>query len=308
MKQRSLWRTSAAIAYHTTKNTVRRLIIEQPKIMLGNKGLCSKPQFLIIGAQKCGTTSLHYYLCEHPDVFRGCKKEIEYFSNDEKYNVKNSAYYHSQFPLPNKLPRNGVVFEASPEYIYNPKCAARIFNYNPDIKLILILRNPVDRAFSAWNFYRRMHGRITPSTFKLRLRKANSTIKTLLREKQYPSFEELIDKEIEKINSGTNLLLTGIIQRGMYAEQIKKYLKFFDEAQILIFDNSELRTRPKKVLNQISNFVGLRSFDWSWHENRRKHVGTYNTSLKSGTRSYLSDFFAPYNEELYRLLDRDFGW
>jgi hypothetical protein len=290
------------------KDIVRRLTIEQPKILLATKRFCSKPKFLIIGAQKCGTTSLHYYLCEHPDVYRARRKEIDYFWNDKKYNIRHSAYYHSQFPLPNKLPINGVVFEASPEYIYNPKCASRIYTYNPDIKLILILRNPIDRAFSAWNFYRRMHDGSTPASLYLQFKNAKSHIKALLYEEQFPSFEELIYEEIEKINSGANFMLTGVIQRGIYAEQIKRYLEFFDEKQILIFDNSDLKSKPEKVLNQIIDFVGLAPFDWSRHETIKKQVGTYNTSLKKGTRSFLSDFYAPYNEELYSLLDRDFGW
>lgn len=308
MRPRPLWKTITAIVYHKTGNTIRHILFDMPNMLLANKGYYSKPNFLIIGAQKCGTTSLHHYLCEHPDLFRSKKKEIEYFSNDKKYKTGNYSYYHIQFPPLKYLPINGVVFEATPEYIYNPKCANRIYNYNPSIKLILLVRNPVDRAFSAWNFYRRMHERITLSNFYLRFKEINPSMKKLLCNEQYPSFEELIEKEIEKINTKPNLLLSGIIQRGMYAVQIKNYFKIFNEKQILIIDNIELKTRPDMVLDRIANFVGLRPFDWTWYKNEKKQVGTYNTSLKSATRSYLSDFFTPHNEMLYQLLDRDFGW
>lgn len=308
MRHRPLWRTITAIAYHKTRDTIRHKLFAVPKMLLANNGFYSKPNFLIIGAQKCGTTSLHHYLCEHPDLFRSKKKEIEYFSNDKRYKKGKYSYYHSHFPPLNKLPINGVVYEATPEYIYNPKCATRIYDYNPSIKLILLVRNPVDRAFSAWNFYRRMHERITFSNFYLRLKEINPSMKKLLCTEQYPSFEELIEKEIEKINNEPKLLLSGILQRGMYAVQINNYLRYFNKNQLLIIDNLELKTRPKMVLDRIADFLGLRPFDWSWHKNERKQVGSYNTLLKSATRSSLSAFFAPHNEMLYHLLDRDFGW
>jgi len=111
------------------------------------------PSFLIIGAQKCGTTALHSYLSLHPQIAGSNPKELHFFNSDYNYS-KGVAYYES---LLSNLNEKLIKFEASPSYLVNPFAAARIYNYNPAVRLIVLLRNPIERAFSAWNMYKKRY-------------------------------------------------------------------------------------------------------------------------------------------------------
>ena len=102
----------------------------------------TKPNFLIIGAQRCGTTSLYNYLIQHPQIVPSSKKEVHFF--DLNFHLGQS-WYEKHFP---EVSDNILTGEASPYYIFHPLCPKRIFDYDPSVKLIVILRNPIDRAYS----------------------------------------------------------------------------------------------------------------------------------------------------------------
>jgi len=114
---------------------------------LANKNL-QMPDFLIIGAQKCGTTSLYRYLIQHPQIEPAIKKEIHYF--DLNYN-KPIQWYLNQFPAL-KTQSDRITGEATPYYIFHPHAPYRIKEHMPDAKIIVLLRNPVDRAYSHYHY------------------------------------------------------------------------------------------------------------------------------------------------------------
>jgi len=137
------------------------------------------PDFLIIGAQRCGTTSLFNYLSQHPDIYPSFPKEVHYFSN---YYKKGTAWYRSHFPLTWQKKyrelvqgRKFMTGEATPYYFSHPHAPRRIFNALPKVRLFLLLRNPVDRAFSHYQYEVKMG------------------IESL-------SFEEAIDKEEDRLS------------------------------------------------------------------------------------------------------------
>jgi hypothetical protein len=122
------------------------------------------PNFMIIGTQKSATTTLFYYLNSHPKLEGSWPKELHFFSK-YMYHGKDIEWYRKHFT---SLKKNPLFFEASPNYVYYESVAQELKRNFPAIKLILILRNPINRAFSAWNMYQEhfvkgnLHKRLTP--------------------------------------------------------------------------------------------------------------------------------------------------
>jgi hypothetical protein len=191
--------------------------------------LRKKPDFIIIGVQKGGTSSLFKYLSYHPQIVPSKKKEVHFFDN----NFELGKYWYMNF-FPWKWKCMGKkTGEASPYYIYHPHALARIKNHLPNVRLILLLRNPVERAFSEYN---------------MALRKGKENI---------TSFEEAIKKEIMVKTEQTKMLndpsyksyfhqTFSYISRSMYADQIKSLLKYFSKEQVLIIKSEDFYINPKK--------------------------------------------------------------
>ena len=179
------------------------------------------PDFLIIGAMKCGTTSLYHYLSHHPDIFMPKEKELDYFVEDIRFS-KGKEWYSSQFKEGYKL--NG---EASPNYskahLFKgvPK---KIHQLIPDVKLIYLFRNPVERVYSHY-IHNYSIGRETQSLS-------------------------------EALTADSNYVKT-----SKYFFQIQEYLKHFDRSQILILNSDELRADKKNILQQVCAFLGV-EFDF----------------------------------------------
>ena len=118
-----------------------------------------KANLFIIGAQKCGTSTLFDNLVKHKNIYGGKIKEKNYFSHEYLYQ-KGPEWYHNLFPkssIFNKVTKKSYFLDASPSYLMCKEAADKIFKYNPNAKFIVMMRNPVDRAFSAWNMYRQMN-------------------------------------------------------------------------------------------------------------------------------------------------------
>jgi hypothetical protein len=248
------------------------------------------PDFLIIGVQKGGTTSLFDYLSHHPNVLPAFRKEINYFDFNYPWGLN---WYQANFPLRRRLvSRQAITGEASPNYIFHPISPALIARTLPGIKLIVLLRNPVDRAYSQYHH--------------------------MLRSKrEVLSFDEAVAKEAERLRgeadriaadlnySEENYLTHSYLARGRYAEQISRLFDLFPRRNILILKSEDLFAAPAQVYHQTLAFLGLPEVDLPVYA-----VGNegYYPAMDPGTRQKLTTYFKPYNEELYRLLDRDFGW
>lgn len=269
-----------------------------------------KPEFIILGAQKAATTSLHNYLVQHPDFIKPLGKEIRYFSNDENYK-KGERWYLSHFPSSFKSKKE-ISFDATPEYLYQPWGADRIFKFNPRIKLIAVLRNPVDRAYSAWNMYRHFfeENNNFKSIFDKPYREGfeNNIKKEFYLSDKFPSFQEVVENEIEKIKADAPFIEPSILRRGIYASQLKRYFELFPKEQILILDFQDVNKEPKKTLNQILAFIGLQPSDWNYLESAPGNKREYSKPMSSEMRIFLNNFFEPHNRELYDILGKNFSW
>jgi hypothetical protein len=235
------------------------------------------PDFLIIGAQKCGTTSLYYYLTQHPDIVPATQKEVHFF--DLNFH-KGIEWYQAQFPL--KTNPQQLTGESSPYYVFHPCVPRRIYQLFPNIKLIVLLRDPITRA---WSHYHH----------EVRLGFENL------------SFEQAIKKESERLNGEVEKLLINetyysfnhqhytYLARGIYSEQLERWMSYFPQQQCLILKSEEFYKNPAQTLKQVFKFleVPVYPLDYSIHYN----IGDY-PPLSSETQQWLISYFQPYNQTL----------
>ncbi len=245
------------------------------------------PDFLIIGAQKGGTTSLYAYLCEHPQILRASTKEIHYFSTNYR---KGLRWYRSHFQR--KTSNISITGEATPYYLFNPVCPARIKESLPDIKLIVMLRDPVSRAWSQYNH--NLKKKLEQLDFKAALKReemhlVNET-KRLISEKNY----------LSSIHATSSYLA-----RGIYADQLEAYWNYFHKDQILIIRSEDFFDDPQSVYSDALRFLGLSPKEIAFPSAR--NVGVYKDRVIP-QEEHLRAYFAPHNRRLYELIDRDMNW
>jgi hypothetical protein len=189
------------------------------------------PDFIVIGAMKSGTTTLHNILRQHSQIFLPAEKEIHYFDNDKNY-VKGIDYYISFF---RNAKRKQIIGEITPRYLWDHQVAQRIAkDIGTGIKLIVILRNPADRAYSHYRM-------------------------NVLNKSENRPFNDVIQKEINNsINDLRHNDNIGYISRGYYAKQLKRYLRWFpkDKLHIILFEDEFINQR-EKTINELIRFLNL---------------------------------------------------
>jgi hypothetical protein len=191
------------------------------------------PNFLIIGAMKSGTTALYYYLEQHPQIYMSPVKEPNYFCSGEQENsVGNSATRIGDYQdLFKDVSGEKAIGEASHCYLYEPEAAARIQDYIPDAKLIAVLRNPVDRAYS--HFLHMVRNGSEPLT----------DFAQALREEETGGYQ--------KRN------LQDYVGRGRYYDQLKRYFNTFSRDQIKVYLYEDLSNAPVDILQDAFRFLGV---------------------------------------------------
>lgn len=199
-----------------------------------------KPNFIIIGAMKAATTSLYTYLKQHPDIFMTKVKEPMFFNNfnqitDFKVLANKSKKVNSlldYFSMFSSVENESAIGEASPAYIYNEKAPYLIKEHLPDVKIIAILRQPTDRAYS--NF--------------LHTKRADR--------ENVNSFEQAIKIEKERISDNWSPLYH-YIQKGFYSVQLKRYYNLFPKENIKVYLFEDVVKNPKETLKDIFKFLNV---------------------------------------------------
>jgi Sulfotransferase domain len=245
------------------------------------------PGFLILGAQKAGTTSLHEYLCEHPLVSSSTVKEVHYF--DLAY-ARGPGWYRAHFHVPRQV--DEIAGEASPYYLFHPLVAERVARDLPAAKLIVLLRNPIERAYSHHNHERALG------------------FETL-------GFEQAIAREPERLRGEEERILSepgyssfahqhhSYIARGRYAEQLERWFARIGRERILVLAAEELFERPAEAVLTAQRFLGLEPLPPS--DLTARNARSY-APLDDDARQRLREAFKPHNERLYGLLGRDLEW
>jgi len=270
-----------------------------------------KPSYFIIGERKCGTSSLFRYLVKHPNVLPGILKEPNFFGKGsnfvqqhiDKYwslfpSIENNGDLYFEWPELNsegllyheevRVPRNtdiqhitgeasaNTFFEVEPELVYR---------YQPDIKLILLIREPVERAFSHHRMYHRFmeeaRGGFDVTDFATDVRNEMHTI----------------------AKGGTGEFLAP----GIYLNRLKKWLAVFPDNQLKVFTLGELERDPQSVMNQITAYLGIPAHDYGDFLRKRFNQAPA-ASIESEIREELLQFYAPHNQALAHFIGRELKW
>jgi hypothetical protein len=274
-----------------------------------------KANLFIIGAQKSGTSTLFDNLVKHKNIFGGLIKEKNFFSHEAL--LKNGvAWYHNLFPKPSifyRLPKTHYFLDASPSYLAHKEVADRIYKYNPDAKFVVMMRNPVDRAFSAWNMYRQMN--LLNDNEKIKLfnthikgssKDRESKFRSLIHLEKFPTFEEMVQDELHDFSTDSSKF-PGILSRGIYFLQIEYYFKIFDSNQFFFIFAEEFKVNKTQILNDLMSFLNLEEGLQS-EELNDSHIREYKQKLTQETRDELVLFFAPHNEKLFALINKKINW
>jgi Sulfotransferase domain len=266
------------------------------------------PDFMIVGAQKAGTTALYEYLSQHPQIQPTKEKELHYFNCDARY--KNGIEFYRSFFQP--VVESKLAFDASPGYLHNPEAPGRIYAHNPDVKIIILLRDPVERAYSAWNMYRKMYLRNRNWFFDDWVSFCGASGFTILRRQDDHIFNFLqyaIDEiDLQDTNKPSTLLESPILSHGHYHDQIERYLSLFNESQILILENSQMRISTVECLQKIEAFLGVSGCDWRNTNLTPVFEGEYAEPVDVTARRLLNDYYAQSNERLFELLGERYTW
>ena len=260
------------------------------------------PDFYIIGGQKCGTTSLYMYLIDHPEIFSPPVKDIRFF---DKYFKKGIDWYKMYFPLTSKkffvetiLKKKFLTYEATERYLDHPHAATRINKITPNAKFIILLRNPIDRAYSHYNMIKNRGD----EKFKESLSFEDAIL--IEEERLKGKFQKMIDEQ--EYYSDT-YFRNGYLNRGIYVEKLKRWFSMFDKNQFYIIQSEEFLKNSEKIFQEVLEFLEISK--WSPKEFvQYKKLGNKRKEMKPETRKKLIEFFKPHNEKLYEFLGRKFDW
>ena len=260
--------------------------------MESNLGCYTKlPDFLIIGAQKAGTTSLASYLAAHPQVLIPKCKEVHFFSDGF---VQGVDWYQSHFTVGRRRRVRSLLRrtppsagEATPYYLFHPLAASRCSKLLPEARIVIMLREPVDRAYSHYNFMRKLgHEQL--------------------------SFEEAIDAEssrlageLERLEADPsyvsfNYRNFSYLSRGVYLPQIQLWLNFRHPEQMLVISSEEFFRHPESQYHRVLKFLSLP--DWEPSDYRAQNVGEYDP-MSPTTRERLTGYYESHNQRLRQHLN-----
>ena len=252
------------------------------------------PDFLIIGAQKCGTTFLYQLLTQHPNVKSAFHKEVHFFDLNFE---KGTNWYRSNFPLQIRNNRAYITGESSPYYLFHPHAARRASAVVPEAKLIVLLRNPVDRAYS--HFQHQV----------MRVKGAGHEVHSF--EEAIEIEERMMPEEVRKMLQDEHYRSLdhrnySYLSRGKYVDQLLAWARFFDRSQMLVLRSEDLFRDTTDTLTRLLDFLEIPPWvPKKMHSipNKREY-----TDVSPVTRQRLADYFGPYNRMLYEYLEKDFGW
>lgn len=233
------------------------------------------PDFVVIGAPKCGTTFLYHLLTKHPHVEPSAFKELHFF---DLLFEEGTEWYRQCF-LPPKLKdgRETITGDGTPSYLFHPHAAERMAGVIPEAKLIALLRNPVDRTYSAYHHRARNRDQIR-------------------------TFEETVETSLDGPNQG-------FLSQSIYVDHLLRWSRFFSREQMLVLKSEDFFEHPRETMKFVLDFLDLPDWEPAASELRDKvNKGGYEQRMDPATRRRLEDYFEPHNQRLYEFLGVDFGW
>lgn len=254
------------------------------------------PSFMMVGVSRCGTTSLFRTLREHPQVLRApFHKGVNYF--DLNY-YRGMRWYQGHFPVAEiarrQTARHGgpAAFEASGYYLYHPFALERLARDLPGTKLVVMLRDPVERAFSAWKH-------------------------ECARGFEEESFERALELEDGRLAGEVDRMRAdaryeslshrhhSYRHRGHYAEQLERAFALFPAGQVHVVSSEAYFTEPAGEYTGLLAFLGLRPHDPAAFRQVNERP---SESMPAAARQMLEEYYAPHDERLAKLLGRPLRW
>lgn len=256
------------------------------------------PNAIIIGSNKSGTRALLVFLKIHPDI-RACPTEVHFFDQEENYS-HGLEWYRQRMPKSNP---NQLTIEKTPAYFITRSVPARVFNMSKELKLLVIVRDPTERAISEYT--------------QLALKSNNSL----------PKFEQYVLK-------GKNIIYKerGVVKSGVYIRHLRHWMEFFPLSQIHFVSGEQLVKNPAAELILVEQFLNLRPIitDNNFYFDKTKgfpcfigkigldgkkktgclkgNKGKKHVPVQSHVRTLLQDYYRPFNEDLYKVVKRNFHW
>lgn len=260
-------------------------------------GLRLMPSFLVVGGQRCGTTSIFKALSEHPEVVRPpVEKGIDYFT---LHYFRSMAWYQSHFALTavararSRTRRAPVAFEACTYYMFHPFALERVATDMPDVKLVAVLRDPVERAFSAYK-HELARGYETEPDFTRALELEDSRL----------------DGEVERMQNDLHFEShahrhQAYRRRGQYAEQLERAFALFPKEQIHVLESESFFATPQAEYDRLTDFLGLSRFSPDRFDQHNARPGP---PMPAAARSLLEEHYQLHERRLADLLGHEPAW
>ncbi len=274
-------------------STKRRIAHRRVRLRKATSFARPMPAFIIIGTQRGGTSSLYKYLEGHPDLRASIRKETEYFS---RRFGEGEGWYRAHFPITLASGNGRMGFEATPDYLFYPPTPRRIAEHVPDARFVVLLRDPVRRAYS---HYRHM----------VRLGLDNLP------------FEEALEREEDRIASDASsldadplfycrdLLRYSYATRGRYADQLARWFTLFDPSRVLVIRSEDLFADPGRAVDEVTAFLGVRAWrPKAFHNFSREPAGHATDEPSASATALLRRTLEPQVAEVERILGRSMGW
>jgi hypothetical protein len=247
------------------------------------------PSFLIIGAGKSGTTYLYDRLTEHPLIYRGLVKEPHFFRDNYERGI---LWYRAHFFSPRWNSKPGAITGEASGAMFYPHAPARVKDVLGDVKLIAILRNPIERAYSHY------------------LHEVRLGFESL-------SFEEAIEAEQERLQGERERVLSdqaylssawrhhAYVSKGLYWKALEGWLRHFRREDLLLIKSEDFYATPTETLRKMTAALGLS--DWQPAAYRGHKAYPYRP-MSPLTRARLAEYYTPHNSRLYEMIGSDWGW
>lgn len=261
------------------------------------------PAFLIIGMAKCGTTSLYEALNNHSKIKGSSRKELYFFNNKYKFD-KGAEHYKSNF-LP--CASDEICFEATPHYLRFLEVPKRVKDMLPKAKFIILLRNPITRTISQAHGYLRQCARKKESP-------VTNDINDLLK-LAYTNPKNFVEYHD---SNALQYYARNLYTWGCYYKYLKNWFEYFPKSRFLIIKSEDFFNNSRKMVNQCFDFIGVKKEKVDIvHKLKRSRLNKKifgessdltNQRVTKENKEMLKEYFRPYNQKLYELIDRDMNW
>jgi hypothetical protein len=259
------------------------------------------PDFIIIGTKRGGTTSMWNWLVEHPGVLpmfpapRGLKSTDFFFDGGQAGEAWYRSHFHSAAYRAATVWRRGhpaVTGEASPLYMYDPRVCGQAVQLMPQVKVIILLRNPVKRAVSHWQerVKQGVEPLSLPDALAAEARRTGGELERMMADPSY--YSQSYDWYSYR-------------DRGIYRPQVEQWLHAFPAEQVMIVQSEVFSRNEQLTMDEVSEFLGIPPYQRPTYH---RHNESQPIAVDPGVLRDLGDFYRPHNRALYSLLGKDYGW